>query len=82
MPGPPDAVRGAILFRGACSGCHGPAGEGTHEGEPERVPPLPKGLERALVVEVIRGGKGRMPAFGNLLEAGDVEDLAEWLSRR
>jgi mono/diheme cytochrome c family protein len=77
--------RGASLFARSCAGCHGPTGrEGVRAGY--RVPPrdltdpkLYATLDDNAIKDVIRHGKGQMPAFGRALGPGDLDDLLAYL---
>ena len=81
------ADRAAQLYYRSCSGCHGPRGEGlTRPGF--KVPPAAlkepsvyQRLSDADLRQVIRNGKGQMPAFGRLLPDDDLELIIEHLHR-
>jgi cytochrome c oxidase subunit II len=69
---------GEQIFVGACSKCHGPEGEGligpgftgASVGDPEAV------------AEIVRNGRGRMPAIGEEWEDFQMEALTDYLQER
>jgi cytochrome c553 len=77
--------RGARIFQRTCSGCHGPDGRGTTR--PGLTKP-PRDLTRAEfhakvtddeLLQVIRIGKGQMPAFGGLMAESDLRDVISFI---
>lgn len=77
--------RGARIFQRSCSGCHGPDGKGV--ARLGLVKP-PRDLTRAefhaqvtdeQLRQVIRVGKGQMPAFGGLMDDSDVRDVITFI---
>ncbi len=73
-----DSDLGEQTFVGACSKCHGPEGEGligpgftsASVGDPEAVE------------QIVRNGRGRMPAVGEEWEDFHMEALTDYLSER
>jgi mono/diheme cytochrome c family protein len=66
--------QGQDLFRNTCQFCHGPNGEGGHDGMPL------EGLatfDTAYVADIIRTGQNNMPAFASMFSAGQIRALAE-----
>jgi cytochrome c oxidase subunit 2 len=69
---------GEQTFAGACAKCHGPEGQGligpeftsANTADPEAV------------AEVVRNGRGRMPAIGEEWEDFQMEALTDYLSER
>ncbi|HEX7256358.1 MAG TPA: cytochrome c oxidase subunit II [Gaiellaceae bacterium] len=69
---------GEQLFLGACAKCHGPNGEGmigppftpANVGDPEAV------------AEIVRNGRGRMPAIGEEWEDWQMKALTDFLQER
>jgi mono/diheme cytochrome c family protein len=60
---------GELVWMQQCARCHGSAGKGDGPGGPATnlsLPDVQARLSDAQVAEVIRGGKGRMPAFADL----------------
>lgn len=73
-----DAAQGEELYQYACLACHGP--EGHAQG---RAMPLTLTLERfepTEVAEIIRDGRGRMPAFGSRFDDGEITDLVAYIA--
>jgi mono/diheme cytochrome c family protein len=81
----PQQQRGHAVFQARCAQCHydrrsgnlnGPSLEGVF-----KKPSLPSGAaandER--VVATILHGRNNMPAMGNLLDRGDVDDIVAYL---
>jgi alcohol dehydrogenase (cytochrome c) len=71
----PDINSGRIVFAQACAFCHGADGSGGHEG-----PSLAAADDRAFVSITVRAGRGNMPAFGNILTAQEIADVAAYVS--
>ena len=73
-----DAGHGEELYQYACLACHGPGGQAQG-----RAMPLTTTLERFEpneVVEIIRDGRGRMPAFENRFEDEEFADLVAYIA--
>ena len=69
---------GKATFDRACSSCHGPQGEGGHDGGPS----LRGARSAALVMQTISEGRREMPSFSNLLTAEQIRDVAGYVSQR
>ena len=69
---------GAALFatRG-CAHCHGETGEGTDSGPSLRD--VHRKLKAAQIRQQIVAGGGAMPAFGTVLDAGQIQALVSFL---
>ncbi len=70
-----DVDAGRLVFSQTCAFCHGADGTGGHEG-----PTLGNADDRAFVSVLVRGGRNEMPAFGNLLSAQEIADVAAYVS--
>jgi mono/diheme cytochrome c family protein len=75
-----DLARGATLYSRNCANCHGADGQGAELG-PNLVE-KPVLLADAAYAEVVRQGRGRMPGFAPLLDAGAEADILGWLRGR
>jgi len=74
---------GATIYRNTCSACHGPNGEGLAAlGAPALNDDewLYGGTEIAVRTSIAMGRNGRMPAFGDRLDATQVKLLTAWLA--
>jgi mono/diheme cytochrome c family protein len=68
-----DVARGATIFGGTCSGCHGMAGRGGGVG-----PRLARaGLDAATVTAAVQQGRGVMPA--GLVSGQDQADVVAYV---
>ena len=72
------AVHEPALFEKTCAVCHGGGGEGT-----DRAPALTnnrelRGASEKEIAELIRNGRGNMPAF-SLLPAAQIQELAHFV---
>jgi mono/diheme cytochrome c family protein len=78
----PDAQRGAVLFAGTCSVCHGENGAGTDKApqinDPARLAAFPDDWYRG-VIRNGRPAKG-MPTWGTVLSPNQVEDLVAMIA--
>ena len=72
----PDLDAGHLVFTQTCAFCHGADGTGGHEG-----PTLGNADDRAFVSVLVRGGRNDMPAFGNLLSAQEIADVAAYVAQ-
>ena len=66
------------LYKNNCASCHRDDLRGT----PPAIPTLVGVGERRTreeLAQIIRGGQGRMPAFGEALESGTINDLVNFL---
>jgi quinohemoprotein ethanol dehydrogenase len=73
-----DVANGEKIYKSACIYCHGERGEGGEGGG--------KAISRELgtvgVQEVLASGRNKMPAFGTILSAEQLQDVAAYVSRR
>ncbi len=75
---PVKAMPGAAVFADkGCMQCHGRNGEGTNKGPNLRG--VGRRLTRAQIETQIREGGQQMPAFGEVLEGAEIDQLAEYL---
>ena len=78
VPGEPENVNllsGRQVYIEACAFCHGDRGEGGHEGIS-----LAGATGAAVNRATITNGRNSMPAFGNLLTSGQIQDVAAYLA--
>lgn len=71
---------GAVLYRRACSGCHGPEGGGAYGAA--AYPPLagnPRLASTRYPVNLILEGNGAMPHFGDWLDDEQIASLVNYL---
>lgn len=65
---------GQRLFQNNCKFCHGPVGEGGHDGIPlEGLAAFDTGY----VTDIIRNGQNNMPAFASMLSGSQIRALAD-----
>jgi mono/diheme cytochrome c family protein len=76
--GQPNLDAGKATFDRACSSCHGPQGEGGHDGGPS----LRAVRSAALVMQTVSEGRREMPSFSSLLTAEQIRDVAGYVSER
>ena len=76
--GQPNLDSGKATYGRACSSCHGPQGEGGHDGAPS----LRVARSAALVLQTVSEGRREMPSFSSLLSAEQIRDVADYVSRR
>jgi alcohol dehydrogenase (cytochrome c) len=76
--GQPNLDNGKATYDRACSSCHGPQGEGGHDG----APGLRAARSAALVMQTVSEGRREMPSFGSLLTAEQIRDVAGYVSQR
>lgn len=76
---PPDADAGLIsgydVYRARCASCHGSDGGGGIGRSLQRIETR---LTDAEQIEVISGGRNRMPRFDGLLSESDIEDVVRF----
>ena len=76
--GPPNLDNGKATYDRACGSCHGPQGEGGHDGAPS----LRAIRSAALVMQTVAEGRREMPSFSSLLTAEQIRDVAGYVSQR
>jgi alcohol dehydrogenase (cytochrome c) len=76
--GPPNIDNGKVAYDRACSSCHGPQGEGGHDGAPS----LRATRSAALIMQTVSEGRREMPSFSSLLTAEQIRDVAGYVSER
>lgn len=75
------------IFRKQCIVCHGPEGKGDGPASPAFKPPprnltdpdYMSGLSDEHLRDVLRGGKGSMPAFSAVLSASDLDAMVRYV---
>jgi cytochrome c oxidase cbb3-type subunit 3 len=74
-----DTAAGKELYASHCAACHGAEGKGGI-GPDLSQPEFKFGRTMEAAAESIRNGRpGGMPAFGNQLSAGEIENLAAFV---
>src|SRR5262245_56630636 len=76
--GPANLDNGKATYERACASCHGPQGEGGHDG----APGLRAVRSAALVMQTVSEGRREMPSFSSLLTAEQIRDVAGYVSQR
>jgi cytochrome c6 len=78
------AEDGRQIFLGNCIGCHGknadgntPAGRAWHV--PDLHSPQVQTLSDQQLLDIIRNGKGKMPAWNGLLSSIDIDNVLAYL---
>lgn len=75
------ALRGAALYAEFCQACHGPRGEGLGTNPAfAAITFAPEQARQAIVNGVEPAGEAAMPAYGDLLDEEEVNDLLAYLS--
>ena len=82
----PDGIDAPALFHGTCSQCHGDDGHGRTEvgrsvGAKDLTRSEAKQMTGADIAHQIKVGKGKMPAFGNMLDEEEIEALVDHVRR-
>ena len=76
--GEPNLDNGKTAYGRACSSCHGPQGEGGHDGAPSL-----RAIGNALLVaQTVSEGRREMPSFSALLTAEEIRDVAGYVTQR
>ena len=75
---PGQVAAGQAVYEMSCAGCHGEDGTGV-AGLGRPLTDIAAQGDRATHIESIINGKGSMPAFGERIEAGDVEAVASYV---
>jgi len=74
----PDLANGLAVFQASCAACHGPEGQGGGAGG---GPALRGAGDMAAVTALVRDGRDQMPAFGGVLSAEQIRDVAGHVAR-
>lgn len=75
---PAQVAAGQTVYEMSCAGCHSEDGTGV-AGLGRPLTGIADQGDRATHIESITNGKGNMPAFGERLEAGDIEAAASYV---
>jgi quinohemoprotein ethanol dehydrogenase len=75
--GEPNLASGRATYDRACSSCHGPQGEGGHDGAPS----LRTVVNALLVMQTVSEGRREMPSFSTLLTAEEIRDVAGYVTQ-
>ena len=67
------------IMQAQCISCHGAELEG---GAGPALRGIGDRLSKEEIAEVITNGRGGMPAYGSILSAEEIDQVAEWLSRQ
>jgi len=77
MAGEVNLANGKATYDRACSSCHGPQGEGGHDGAPSL-----RAMSNDLsVMQTVSEGRREMPSFSTLLTAEQIRDVAGYVTR-
>ncbi len=81
-----DPVDGSVLYRSACARCHGEDGRGGLQTQPGTAPPRDlgsptwqEGVTDDQLREVLRRGRGQMPAFEGTLSPSKIDAVVAHL---
>jgi mono/diheme cytochrome c family protein len=75
-----DAKAGAALYATHCASCHGEEARGGDQGN--NLVLNPALVDRDAYTRVVREGRGKMPAFAEVLKAGPMDEILAWLRAR
>lgn len=75
---PSQVAAGQAVYEMSCAGCHAEDGTGV-AGRGRPLTGIAAQGDRAVHIESIANGKGGMPAFGDRLEADDIEAVASYV---
>lgn len=75
---PGQVAAGQAVYEMGCAGCHGEDGTGV-AGLGRPLIGIADQGDRATHIASIADGKGNMPAFGDRIEAGDIEAVASYV---
>jgi len=76
--GEPNLASGKATYDRACSSCHGPQGEGGHDG----APALRTVANALLVMQTVSEGRREMPSFSTLLTPEQIRDVAGYVTQQ
>jgi cytochrome c551 len=71
-----DPAAGQPVFDDICAACHGPEGQG---GIGARLVGVGGRLSASEIHEIVTDGRGRMPAWGNRLDADEVDAVVAYV---
>jgi len=74
-----DVFAGREIYLRDCTACHGESGEGKMPGLPNFKEGQTLFKTDAMLMDIIRDGKGIMPSFGGLLTDEDIRNVAAYL---
>ena len=74
-----DVDQGREIFLQKCMGCHGEAGDGKLPGPPNFKEGEAFFKSETNIMDIVRDGKGVMPAFGGLLSDEDIRNVAAYV---
>ena len=75
---PGQVAAGQAVYEMSCAGCHAEDGTGV-AGRGRPLTGIAAQGDRAVHIESITNGKGGMPAFGDRIEADDIEAVASYV---
>jgi alcohol dehydrogenase (cytochrome c) len=75
-PGEPDLAAGELIYRSACTACHGDDGRGGHGGGIDLI----NAASFDLVVNVISQGRNNMPPLGAVFTPEQLRDVAGYVA--
>ena len=75
---PSQVAAGQAVYEMSCAGCHAEDGTGV-AGRGRPLTGIAAQGDRAVHIESITNGKGGMPAFGDRIEADDIEAVASYV---
>lgn len=80
--GAPNLDNGKATYDRACASCHGPQGEGGHEGAPSLRATPSSSAAFLFVMQTVSEGRREMPSFSTLLTAEQIRDVAGFVTER
>lgn len=75
---PAQVEAGMAVFEANCAGCHGTDGTGTNFGRP-LTDVATQEPDRSVHIASVTNGKGGMPAFGDELDANDIDAAVSYV---
>ena len=74
---PAQVEAGMAVFEANCAGCHGANGEGSNTGRP--LADVANEADRGVHIGSVTNGKGNMPAFGERLDATEIDAAVSYV---
>lgn len=74
-----DPMAGALRYRQHCAHCHGDNGRPVMPGAPDFTRPMALMKPDLALLEVVRGGRGAMPAYAGVLRDREILDVVAHL---